>query len=147
MKNVLGILHLLAFVLALSACSTPPPEPVPDPRLAELEKTVADLKEQLNKANAQLEGEVLKLQTIAQMHNFDGSPLKDFFNAPEFWENTYDSGASDCCKRCAESNKALRKACSQKATQAERDACFADALRRVSNCVDGCSGRFPQQPQ
>ena len=77
------------------------------------------------------------------MYDFDGSPLKDFFNAPEFWENTYDSGNADCCKRCAEANRVGQKACAAITDRAQRLACYVEAARRVATCVDGCSGAFP----
>jgi hypothetical protein len=66
------------------------------------------------------------------------SPLEDFFNSPEFWENTYDSGQADCARRCIEANQQHRAECAKLPANAQ-EACYRDALDRVTNCQKGCS--------
>lgn len=138
MRSILSVI-LIPGSLMLASCGSPGP----DPQVAQLEKKMAALQLELDQANTRFEGEVLKLQSIAKMHDFDGDPLKDFFNAPEFWENTYDSGNSDCCKRCSDAAKEHRAACADETDPDKRAACYAEAASQVASCVDGCSSRFP----
>ncbi len=150
LKMTRSALLIGSFSLLLVACT----KPGPDPKVAELEKTVAelektgaDLQVRLDQANTLLDGEVLKLQALARIHDFPGDPLQDFFNSPEFWESTWDSGSSDCNKGCQEANKASRAACAAMTDSDKREACYAEAYLRVCACADGCSKAFrPEAP-
>jgi hypothetical protein len=100
-----------------------------DPRTAELEKENARLREKDAAVKA-------RLATIRQFPF--RSPLEDFFASPEFWECTYDSGASDCAARCASEAAALRAACEQKPSCEEKQRCYEEAAQRAAACVQAC---------
>lgn len=67
-----------------------------------------------------------------------GSPLDDFFNADEFWENTVDVGTSECYKRCAKAASEHRKACDALTDCKKKEDCYKEAATNVANCVQNC---------
>lgn len=87
---------------------------------------------------AELEKQQVNMKAKAKMAIGFGSPLDNFFNADEFWENTVDVGTSECYKRCADANAQHRQACSQIADCAQRQACYEEALANVTSCVQNC---------
>jgi len=96
--------------------------------VAQLKKEVASLKQ--SHADTRL-----KLQLAG--HVWGRSPLDDFFGAPEFWENTYDSSSADCARRCQSANKPLRDACAKK-PESQRQQCYAEASASLALCVQRC---------
>lgn len=68
------------------------------------------------------------------------SPLDDFFNSPEFWENVYDSGEADCARRCIEQITLHRKQCAQIPNDNQRLQCFQEAADRGAACQRQCVG-------
>ena len=106
-----------------------------DKKVAELEAKVATLE----KRNDDLE---LKGRMAGRSFPF-GSPLENFFNADEFWENPYDSGQADCARRCVETLQSERRACEAITDCAQRERCFTDVVQRASNCQTNCSRSNP----
>ena len=106
-------------------------------RIAELEAKVA----QLEKRNNDLK---VKGRIVAK--SLFGSPLQNFFDSDEFWENTYDSGQADCAKRCAATLQSEMQACLAIADCAQRQQCINDAVARAANCQTQCSASHPPVP-
>jgi hypothetical protein len=106
-----------------------------EPRTAELEKENAALRKKDDAMKAKL--------AIIRKFPF-GSPLEEFFASSEFWECTYDSGASDCAARCASEAATLRNACAEKPTCEDRTRCYEEAAQRAAACVQACPR--PQVP-
>lgn len=105
--------------------------------------------EQINKKVMELEGKVDVLQNSLDDQRLKSmiissqvfkSPLEQFFQSAEFWENTYDSGQADCSRRCIRDLQAMREQCMQKPVEAERLACFQEASDRAVNCHRQCAG-------
>jgi outer membrane murein-binding lipoprotein Lpp len=103
-------------------------------RVAELEAQV----DTLERRNQDLEFK----GRLAAGHIF-GSPLKNFFEADEFWENTYDSSQGDCAKRCTDTLQSDREVCEGKSDCTERETCFNDAITRAGRCHSACKSDNP----
>jgi len=116
-------------LLTWTGCNRPTDEATAK-KVTALEAKVATLE----KRNSDL---VFKGHMVSS-HLF-GSPLENFFNADEFWENPYDSGAADCAKRCTSTLLSDEKVCEKIADCAQRQQCFQDATARASNCQTQCS--------
>ncbi len=71
------------------------------------------------------------------------SPLDNFFNSKEFWENTYDSGQADCANRCIQALNNQRRTCEAITDDTERQKCYQDAVDRASRCQQACPGISP----
>ena len=67
------------------------------------------------------------------------SPLEQFFQSPEFWENTYDVGEVECSKRCIEALTTHRQQCEQITDENERLQCYQEASDRAANCHRQCA--------
>lgn len=119
------IILILGFTMLLAGCPNDAAK-----KVAELETKVSALE----KRNNDLE---VKGRIVAISH-FD-SPLKNFFEADEFWENTYDSGAADCARRCATTLVSEYKVCNAITDCLKKQQCFNEALSRASNCQTNCS--------
>ena len=98
-----------------------------DKRVAELEKQVAALQAQNRDTRAKLR----------VSHLPRGSPLDEFFSAPEFWQCTYDSSWTDCSGRCSTAYAKHRKTC-EALPLADRQDCFTDADNSVISCMNNC---------
>jgi hypothetical protein len=97
---------------------------------------VAQLRQEVTELRQSNQDTRLKLQLAG--HVWGRSPLGDFFAAPEFWENTYDSSGADCARRCQSANGPVRKACAAK-PESEREQCYTDAANDLGLCVQRCS--------
>jgi hypothetical protein len=124
MKKIFLLAGLGLF--CLSACNQSSTD---TQEVAALKKDIAELKQ----SNADM-----RLKSQLAGHVWGRSPLDDFFASPEFWENTYDSGAADCARRCQSENKPLREACAAK-PENERQQCYTDASNSLAQCVQRCS--------
>jgi hypothetical protein len=100
------------------------------------------LEDRVARLEARTNDLVLKSRIAGSL--FGKSGLDLFFDAPEFWENTYDSGEADCSLRCINDLTARRKVCAAKPTAAERLACEAAAVSDAVICQSGCSQSFPR---
>jgi len=96
--------------------------------LAELQKQV----QAAQQSNKDLRMKIAARQAVT------GNPLDDFFNAPEFWQCTYDSGWSDCAGRCTKATSAGYKACLQRPEGPQRQQCIRENSLRGSNCLKNC---------
>lgn len=96
--------------------------------VAALQRDVAQLKQS---------DQDLRLKMQLAGRTWGSTPLQDFFAAPEFWENTYDSGSADCARRCQTANKPLRDACASK-PESQRQQCYTDASNSLAQCVQRC---------
>jgi len=109
-----------------------------EPRDDQLSKKVQALESKVDSLQKRLDDQRLKTK-IASSLLFQ-SPLEQFFNAPEFWENTYDTGQADCSNRCIKELQDVREQCSKKTDANERLKCFNEASERAANCHTQCAG-------
>src|SRR5690606_28200027 len=70
------------------------------------------------------------------------SPLARFFNSLEFFENTYDSGLTDCYARCASNLSTDNDACENNTDETEKQNCYDDGQARLNACIEGCEENF-----
>lgn len=61
-------------------------------------------------------------------------------------EQTCDTGAADCAKRCINELNAAYAECRKILDENKRLQCFEDARERGSNCQTNCSMSFPPSP-
>ena len=125
------LVFTVCVLLASAACA--PARPVDDgmaARVAELESQVAELQKRAD--DLALKGRVVGSLLFR-------SPLDDFFQSPEFWENTYDSGEADCSRRCIATLQEHRAACLNK-PESERLKCFEEASANAALCHKRCAG-------
>lgn len=99
-------------------------------RIVEFENQVKTLQERLN-------DRTLKARIASSL--IFKSPLEQFFQSPEFWENTYDSSQADCSKRCINDLQTARAQCEQIADDNQRLQCFNDAAQRAASCHTQCA--------
>ena len=121
-------------LLTFTDCKRSPDEATLQ-KIAALEGKVATLE----KRNSDLE---FKGRMAGSSYPF-GSPLENFFNSDEFWQNPYDSGQADCARRCVTTLQSERKACENIADCAQRQQCFQDVVTRAATCQKRCSESFP----
>lgn len=121
----------LTIVLACSGCEQGRPGD------DQLSAKVQALETNVNALQKRVDDLALKTQITSGL-GF-GSPLDNFFNSPEFWENTYDSGQADCSKRCIKVLQTHRAACAEK-PEAQRLQCYQEASSAASKCHVGCAG-------
>lgn len=128
-KTTAGV-ALLCIVAVCTACTqgTSQDERL-STRVEALESDVAAL-------NARTSDLMLKNQITSSL--LFRSPLENFFQSPEFWENTYDSGQADCARRCIAELQTHREACLE-LPEDQRLACFEEAVQRGSRCQQQCS--------
>jgi hypothetical protein len=103
-------------------------------KIAALEAKV----ETLEKRNSDLalKGQIISSQLFPR-------ELADFFASDEFWQKTYDSGRTDCAKRCISTLNSDYKACDKIKDDTERVGCMKKALDRASKCQTQCSASNP----
>ena len=121
----------LCILLAFGGCRQTGPA---DDQVA---KKVQALESKLDALQKQTDD--LKLKNEISSSLLFRSPLDDFFNSPEFWERTYDSGKADCAKRCIKELQTARAACMTR-PEGQRLQCFQEATDRAAACQKGCSG-------
>jgi hypothetical protein len=128
-----ALVSCLCLVFAVSGCR----QTGPDDATVRLMQRVQTLEANAQEMQKKADDLRLKARIVTSSH-LGRSPLEDFFNSPEFWENTYDSGQADCARRCIEANQQHRAECA-KLPANKQEACYRDALDRVTNCQKGCS--------
>lgn len=120
-------------LLVFAACNMPAASGASAKRAAELEAKVAEL---------QKRNDDLKFKAKLVNDAF-GTPLDNFFNHDEFWDNPYDSAQADCARRCIKALTAEREACGEEPDCVKRQQCFQEAMARGSNCQVQCSQIHP----
>ncbi len=128
------VVALSVGTLLIGAGCSKPADDATDKRVGELEARVQTLE-------AQNKDVALKARIVGGL-GFQ-SPLDNFFESDEFWENPYDSGQADCSKGCITALTSQRKTCAIIEDASRRLQCYQDATDRASNCHRQCSGRFP----
>lgn len=125
-----AFLFSVACALVLTGCMKAPNGGAGDNKqLAELQKQVAAAQQ----ANKDLRTKIAARLAVT------GDPLDDFFNAPEFWQCTYDSGWSDCANRCTKATSDGYKACiANNPPGPARQQCVNENAQRGSNCLKNC---------
>lgn len=103
----------------------------------QLSKKVQALESKVDSLQKRLDDQRLKTK-IASSLLFQ-SPLEQFFNAPEFWENTYDSGQADCSNSCIKQLQAVREECAKETDANARLQCYQEAADRAANCHKQCA--------
>lgn len=68
------------------------------------------------------------------------------FTSPGFEEETCDTGAADCAKRCINELNAAKEVCRKIVDESRRQACFNEAVTRGSTCQTNCSRSFQSIP-
>ena len=106
------------------------------PEQEELARKVQALEGRVEALQKQAEDLALKSRIASGLLSQGG--LADFFQSPEFWENTYDSGEADCARRCIAELQQLRAACAQK-PEGQRLQCYEEASSRAFNCHRQCA--------
>ncbi|MEL7489928.1 MAG: hypothetical protein AAGJ73_04345 [Pseudomonadota bacterium] len=92
--------------------------------------------DELRAENEKLEAKVADLKAKGRASSiFMDSALKDFFEADEFWENTYDVGFSNCSNTCTDTAKARRENCED---QSPTSQCMRDATDAANACIRQC---------
>jgi hypothetical protein len=129
MMKARAVVSVLGVLLACSACAQRGDDERLATRVQTLESDVAALQRQADDL-------ALKNQITSSL--LFRSPLEDFFQSPEFWENTYDSGQADCARRCIAELQTHRQACMQ-LPEGQRLQCFQEATDRASRCQTQCS--------
>jgi hypothetical protein len=105
----------------------------------ELEKKVATL-EKLNKENdKKVMALAVTVQVLAKnLNHFDHSPLWNFFNASEFWENTYGIDPFRCNNACGSGYNTSLLRCNAIQDSTERNKCITETNLWLINCITGC---------
>jgi hypothetical protein len=109
---------------------------------SDLEQRVTDLEAQvalLLEHNRDLRAK-LKIEMSAALRNF--------FNAPEMWECTYDSGWADCATVCRENATDRFNACMARHPEGQsRVDCINDSTSRTQSCLSNCpTPTLPSNP-
>jgi hypothetical protein len=130
-----NVFVLCVVVLLICTSCNQPTDGTTAQKIAALEAKV----ETLEKRNKDLE---FKGRMAGSSYPF-GSPLENFFNSDEFWENPYDSGQADCAKRCVSTLLSERKVCEGITDCTQRQQCFQDVVGRASRCQTNCSASNP----
>ena len=124
MRRITSILALVG-VLVLTGCEERANRP------ADLEQRVAALEQQ----NRDLRTKMAASQSLLGGR----SGLENFFDAPEFWQCTYDSGWSDCASRCTRQTRAGYQACLRNHPDGpQRQQCVQENAQRGSACLNAC---------
>ncbi|WP_205480388.1 hypothetical protein [Sphingomonas arenae] len=115
----------LVCVIALAGCRESAP------RQEGLEQRVVALEQQ---------NRDLRMKMAASQSLLGGrTGLENFFDAPEFWECTYDSGWSDCASRCTKQTRAGYQACLSRHPEGPaRQQCVTENAQRGSACLNAC---------
>lgn len=104
---------------------------------APLSRNPVALQRQLAAERAKVNDLKLKLRIKASLNPFN-SPLQNFFDSPEFWENPIDVAGQECANRCIKEAATHRQACALIADSARRLACYTDASNRTAQCQRTC---------
>lgn len=109
-------------------------------------KTTAELRKkliQLEKINKEKDKKVMALAVTVQMlardlNQFDHSGISIFFDAPEFWEDTYNINPFRCNTACGSGYGAALKRCNTIQDSKEREKCINETNSWFINCISGC---------
>jgi hypothetical protein len=119
-------------------------------KVADLETKVAELEKKVTEQESTLErreSDVTTLSVVihsAAVADVFGSPLDNFFAAPEFWENTYEVDPSvPCLQQCADNYSSANEQCQQIEDIEERQECVNQAFEGLRNCTRACRGSTP----
>jgi outer membrane murein-binding lipoprotein Lpp len=145
--NRLWVIVIALSVSIATGCMKAPDSQATDElnaRVEALENEVASLKQEQDQIEKKVSDVRLKGR-ISSNYSVFGSPLEQFFQAAEFWENTYDSALADCQARCIDEIKPRREACEEIEDASERINCFKDASAMGQRCHQECMERFPPE--
>ncbi|MBG9376887.1 hypothetical protein I5907_11610 [Panacibacter sp. DH6] len=102
-------------------------------KITTLEKQNAAQKQQI--ATLAVTGYVM----AQNLNHFDHSGLWNFFDAPEFWEKTYDVDPSaQCYSKCANFYSIANSACQKITDSVKRMACVQEAYNNLIACTGAC---------
>lgn len=102
-----------------------------------LKKRISELEKKLDEKEQQVAELAVTVIAVAAIGD---TPLQDFFNAPEFWESTYEvdptTGCLGGCSRTYQST--ILNTCSEIKDEEERQACVDSAYARMLLCTAAC---------
>lgn len=99
---------------------------------------------ELEKQNALQQKHIATLSVLGysmakSLDHFDHSGIWNFFNSPEFWQNTYDVDPStECYSKCARFYGLANSNCQKIADSVQRLACVEEAYRNLVSCTETC---------
>lgn len=133
---------LLALLMALPAAAQPVPVTPAAPAAtaastAGMSRNTAELQRQLAAERAKVNDLKLKLRIKASINPFR-TPLQNFFDSPEFWENVIDVAGQECANRCIRAATAHRQACARIVDSAKKDRCYQEAANNAASCQRSC---------
>jgi hypothetical protein len=137
MKQFAWLITVLAFAILCVSCQQGPTDNL-EKKIVELENKVAEQEEALKKRDDDVStlSAVIYSSAIADVF---GSPLDNFFAAPEFWENTYDVDPSaPCHTNCSKVYAAAVENCQSISDLDQRLACVNTAYENLRNCTRRC---------
>ncbi len=129
MKNLLFIASLS--VLSFVGCK--------DNSTKELEKKVAELEKSSKEKDSKIISLVITARIMAQnLNHFDHNGTWNFFNEPEFWQNTYEvyNPLDNCLTGCNNHYKSELNKCSLISDSTARAECIKTI--QLVDCVNGC---------
>ena len=117
-------------LVVFSSCSSlqqptpqPPPAPVADPRVTELENKVAALEKKVE--DLQLKGQIVSsiLFKLSEQR---------FLHSTRFWTEVYDSAHASCARNKLEETRIARGNCANQSNESQRQQCFEDVAVAAS---------------
>ena len=108
-------------------------------RIAELEKKIADLQNQIDGQNVKTKYAFMQISA----NPIFNTAFEDFiFASDDFWKNPVDVGLVECSKACRKESKNRQTACDKLSDGQAKIDCYDDSSKRAGKCQANCKRQF-----